>query len=219
MDSAAPKRQRLSSSGLSSVSNSSFLCPCISHADVVAVFWACSFTLVVLDWRNGKSSRPKDPPFTHPVEASEGSVYERADDHDDDEDYEEARKPYSDTSNAYSPFSDNNRLSNAPSEQSTYQQPSAPAYGASTPAPRPSIDAYGAFSDPAPSGFAGGFAPPNSQYADSNPRVSRTMQYADPYAAVRASIAAGQSPPASGNVTPPAGGPPAPGYSSYGGYR
>ncbi|KAH9945477.1 uncharacterized protein BXZ73DRAFT_38409 [Epithele typhae] len=174
----------------------------------VFIFWAASLTLVILDWRNGKTSRARDPPFAHPVEVSEGSIYERADDRDDD-DEESHNKPYSDTTQtAYSPFSDANRLSGAQSD--SYQQPSAPGYSSSSPAPRPSIDAYGAFSDPAPSGFAGGFAPP-----DSNPRVSRTMQYADPYAAVRASISVGQS--NGGNVTPP--GPPAPGYSSYGEYR
>ncbi|RDX40693.1 hypothetical protein OH76DRAFT_309621 [Lentinus brumalis] len=193
------------------------------------VFWCCSLTLTILDWRNGKTSRPRDPPFTHPIEQSEGSVYERADDHDEEaSDEEGAHKPYSDHANTpYSPFSDANRLSgvsgvptNASSTNVSYQSPSAPAYGGSQPASRPSIDAYGAFSDPAPSGFAGGFAP-QSQYSDaaSGPRVSKTMQYADPYAAVRASIASGQGSPGSGNVTPPTGGPPPPGYSSYGGYR
>lgn len=47
--------------------------------------------------------------------------------------------------------------------------------------PRQSMDTYGAFSDPAPSGFNTGSQPPS-------PGVSRTMQYADPYAAVRANI-------------------------------
>ena len=180
--------------------------------------------MTILNWRNNKTHRPRDPPFTHPVEASEGSVYERTDDRDDDgSDEEAAHKPYSDNGNApYSPFSDANRLSGVPTNASSgnvsYQSPSAPAFGSSQPAPRQSIDAYGAFSDPAPSGFAGGFAPPN-QYSDSGPRVSRTMQYADPYAAVRASLSGGQTSPGGGNVTPPTGGPPPPGYSSYGGYR
>ena len=136
------------------------------------------------------------------MEASEGSEYSRA--NDDDDDYTEEgvqQKPFSDNSNkTYSPFSDANRLSGVPTNASStnvsYQSPSAPGFGNSQPAPRQSIDAYGAFSDPAPSGFAGGFAP--NQYADSGPRISRTMQYADPYAAVRASIAS-----SSGNVTPP----------------
>ena len=53
-----------------------------SCADVPTVFWCCSLTLTILDWRNGKSSRPRDPPFVHPTEQSDSSVYERADDHD-----------------------------------------------------------------------------------------------------------------------------------------
>ncbi|KAI0350032.1 hypothetical protein OH77DRAFT_1431424 [Trametes cingulata] len=186
------------------------------------VFWCCTLTLAVLDWRNGKSSRPRDPPFTHPVEASEGSEYTRANNNDDDYSDEEAQhKPFSDNSNtAYSPFSDTNRLSGAPSTTaaSSYQPPVSTPFASSQAAPRPSLDAYGAFSDPAPTGFAGGFAAP-PQVVDDTPRVSRTMQYADPYAAVRASIASGQSVPGSGGVTPPSGGPPPPGYSSYGGYR
>ena len=217
--SAAPRRPLPSSSGSSSVGLQQV--PLLGRfANGFIVFWCCSLTLTILDWRNGKSSRPRDPPFTHPVEQSEGSIYERADDHDEDEvsDEEAGHKPYSDNANSYSsPFSDANRLSGAPTNASSnnlsYQSPSAPAFG-SQPAGRPSIDAYGAFSDPAPSGFAGGFAAPN-QYADDQPRVSRTMQYADPYAAVRASIAGGQA----GTTTPPSGGAPPPGYTSYGGYR
>ncbi|OJA10598.1 hypothetical protein AZE42_08459 [Rhizopogon vesiculosus] len=51
------------------------------------------------------------------------------------------------------------------------------------------MDAYGAFSDPTPSGFSGvsmTFALPPSDLAV--PRVSRTMQYADACAAVRVSL-------------------------------
>ncbi|KAG5650816.1 hypothetical protein H0H81_010941 [Sphagnurus paluster] len=70
------------------------------------------------------------------------------------------------------------------------------------PVGRPSMDAYGAFSDPAPSGFAAA--------APGAPRVSRTMQYADPYSAVRASIAGSQASAAGG--APPT-------YESYEGYR
>ncbi|KAI0648892.1 hypothetical protein C8Q79DRAFT_998843 [Trametes meyenii] len=185
------------------------------------VFWCCTLTLAILDWRNGKSSRHRDPPFTHPMEASEGSEYAPASGHDDDFSDEEAQhKPFSDNSNStYSPFSDANRLSGAPSTTaSSYQPPASSPFASTQAAPRPSIDAYGAFSDPAPSGFAGGFAAP-PQVVDDGPRVSRTMQYADPYAAVRASIATGQSGSGTGSNTPPSGGPPPPGYSSYGGYR
>ncbi|KAF8348973.1 hypothetical protein F5887DRAFT_1270513 [Amanita rubescens] len=78
---------------------------------------------------------------------------------------------------------------------------------------RPSLDAYGAFSDPAPSGFINpsGFSTGPTQSTqlpipipDHGPRVSRTMQYADPYAAVRATLAGQGSPPS---------------YESYSGYR
>jgi len=96
------------------------------------------------------------------------------------------------------------------------------------------MDAYGAFSDPAPSGFgssrynqvSNGYTnnystaspakstsggPPILPEPDLGPMVSRTMQYADPYAAVRASIAGqqGSGPP---NSLPPS-------YDSYQGYR
>lgn len=131
-----------------------------------------------------------------------------------------------DNSNAMaSPFADTNRLSTAPTNASTTRfsaaQPTAnrlstadsstnrtsaystapttttaPTTSTAYPASRPSMDAYGAFSDPAPSGFGGvstSFAPPPSDPAV--PRVSRTMQYADPYAAVRASLATSAAPP------------------------
>lgn len=96
------------------------------------------------------------------------------------------------------------------------------------------MDAYGAFSDPAPSGFGSstqGYAPAPTGYTGGyasaspsrtgtappilpepdmgGPMVSRTMQYADPYAAVRASIAGGS--------TSPTGRPPS--YDGYAGYR
>ncbi|OAX34495.1 hypothetical protein K503DRAFT_851592 [Rhizopogon vinicolor AM-OR11-026] len=141
-----------------------------------------------------------------------------------------------DNSNATaSPFADTNRLSTAPTNASTTRlstaQPTvnrlsaadssanrtsaysttpttttAPTTSTSYPASRPSMDAYGAFSDPAPSGFGGvstTFAPPPSDPAV--PRVSRTMQYADPYAAVRASLATSPAAP--------------PTYEPYTGYR
>jgi len=76
----------------------------------------------------------------------------------------------------------------------------ANAYRPEPAAGRPSIDAYGAFSDPPPSGFGPGPSSPTS------PGVSRTMQYADPYAAVRATI---------GNPSVPAGSQP-PSYEYQG---
>ncbi|KAI0048953.1 hypothetical protein FA95DRAFT_1653024 [Auriscalpium vulgare] len=157
-------------------------------------FWAASLTLAVLDWRNGKSTRPRDPPFTHPTEQ---------DDIDEESTYETLppikRVSSTGPSDHDSPFSDANRISTSSSmtavpstgyDSPKYSVPSAPQ-------PRPSFDSYGAFSDPAPSGFDEGA-----------PAVSRTMQYADPYAAVRASIASSGGTGTTA-VTPP----------SYSGYR
>jgi len=127
---------------------------------------------------------------------------------------------YENSNAASSPFADSNRWSAATTTTTTTTTaPNTTAYSSSplrtsgyaTPpaaASRQSLDAYGAFSDPAPSGFGGvssSFAPPAP--GDQNaPRVSRTMQYADPYAAVRASLTA------SGHTAPPS-------YESYSGYR
>ena len=136
-------------------------------------------TLAFLEWRKNRSMRPRDPPFEHAEEGDEESAYEvpsiKQDDHD-----------------TISPFSDAYRYSGV---SSTAIGSSASGYVSpgkynipSAPQPRPSLDAYGAFSDPAPSGFG---APPGDSGAAG---VSRTMQYADPYAAVRASIARTPSP-------------------------
>jgi hypothetical protein len=131
------------------------------------------------------------------------------------------------------PFSDTNRYSSASSATPSYTTTPSGA----TPTGRPSMEVYGAFSDPAPSGFGalppsgfpppaapstttGSFVTPGSAFpspsrtpgsnppvlpeVDVGPRVSRTMQYADPYAAVRATLA---------NQQPPAGAlPPYQGY-------
>lgn len=157
------------------------------------VFWLASLILNILDWRNGKSSRPRDQPFTHPTDFSE--IETHAEDDDESTTGYYGKRPVSDAESGQSPFED----SNTPTG---YAPPTAP-YAAPA-MPRPSIDAYGAFSDPAPSGFGAGPAatPPPAE----SPRVSRTMQYADPYAAVRASISTGPQHPA-----------PAPEYTSYGG--
>ena len=144
-----------------------------------SVFWAGSLTLTFLDWRKNRGLRPRDPPFEHPEEGDEESAYEVPSIKQDDSD-------------AFSPFSDAYRYSgvsstavgNSPSGYASpgkYNIPSAPQ-------PRPSLDAYGAFSDPAPTGFG---APPGDSGVTG---VSRTMQYADPYAAVRASVARTPSP-------------------------
>ena len=190
-----------------------------------------------MDWRSGKllaSLTPRDPPFTRPQAT-----------HEEEGEEEEEDAPYShvppvrrttasnshDNSNLpQSPFADPNRYSGG------HSQMTASAPSVYTPAPqavgRPSMDAYGAFSDPAPSGFgtsrynqvASGYTnsysttsparsnsggPPVLPEPDLGPMVSRTMQYADPYAAVRASIAGGSGSPTS---VPPS-------YESYQGYR
>ena len=180
-----------------------------------------------MDWRSGKASYPRDPPFNPSTvheqvfedgdgEMDEESTYEhipavtqRTSTYDDQN---VARAPYSDGARA-SRFRDNDDVGPPTGGIGVY--PSPPPAGIS--ASRPSMDAYGAFSDPAPSGFGGSStaaAPPApGGFATSSPSgtpaVSRTMQYADPYAAVRATIT--PSPTAASN-TPPS-------YESYGEYR
>lgn len=154
------------------------------------ISWGATFTVVLKEWREGKvrgSSRPRDPPFTAPIEHS----------HEDSE-----------ASSYYPPTGERDAmrpLSHIQEEddeaQSPFNDPPQTRYGAGPPPTLPpvntghgrqSMDTYGAFSDPAPSG-----------YLDNPEPVSRTMQYADPYAVVRSSIgprsptagAAGAAPP------------------------
>jgi hypothetical protein len=140
------------------------------------VFWGGSLTLTFLEWRKNRASRPRDPPFEQPHdgEGDEESAYE----------VPAFKQDENDTS---SPFSDAYRYSGASSTAiGSFGSPSSPKYNIpSAPQPRPSLDAYGAFSDPAPTGFGG--SPVDSGVAG----LSRTMQYADPYAAVRASVTSG----------------------------
>ncbi|KAG8213158.1 hypothetical protein J3R82DRAFT_11566 [Butyriboletus roseoflavus] len=201
-------------------------------------FWLASLTLLIIDWRSGNlTTRPLDPPFTRPdieeveeeEEETETTAYQPVGSEAPPSIQSSQitatlppaatapRRSIHDNSDVTSlPFADSNRWS---AVTPTTTAPSATAYSSSAPrsngyvtppaaASRPSLDAYGAFSDPAPSGFGGvssSFAPPTA--GDSNaPRISRTMQYADPYAAVRASLAA------SGHAPPPS-------YESYSGYR
>ncbi|KIM84786.1 hypothetical protein PILCRDRAFT_817584 [Piloderma croceum F 1598] len=186
-------------------------------------FWAGSFALLIMDWRSGKLDGPRDPPFNptsvheHVFEEGEGdeeSTYEhvppvtqRNSAYDDSN---VANAPYSDTAGAER-FRDNDDIPPPPGNPTAYSSSSPTGIQAG----RPSMDAYGAFSDPAPSGFGGGApspgryepaAPPSPSAA---PPVSRTMQYADPYAAVRATIG---SPTGGGSGTPPS-------YESYQGYQ
>lgn len=119
------------------------------------VVWIASFVLVVLDWREGRpvlgaglrttsagigsSSRPRDPPFRRPTHDDAESViscdpsrYRRRDEDDDEED-EEIQSPFADPRGAYVPTSGGQG--------------------------RASMDMYGAFSDPAPSGYTPGGPP------------------------------------------------------------
>jgi hypothetical protein len=152
---------------------------------LATIFWAGSLTLAFLEWRKNRGLRPRDPPFDHPEEGDQESAYEVPSIKQDDDDH------------TISPFSDAYRYSGVSSTAigSSAAGYTSPKYNIpSAPQPRPSLDAYGAFSDPAPSGFG---APPGDSGVTG---VSRTMQYADPYAAVRASVATG---PTSSDSSPP----------------
>lgn len=198
------------------------------------VFWLASLGLLIRDWRSGKASGPRDVPFAPPEAHEEGYAYGHEEQLEEEEDtsyssippvsqrqttYEDAGSPFADPSGGRYRDSDSTAYSGAP----TLPQISAG---------RPSMDAYGAFDDPAPSGFGagspGGYgqaapqsayvapapapnyaAPPPAPSTPPAPAVSRTMQYADPYAAVRATIGQPQAP-----ATPPT-------YDAYntGGFR
>lgn len=172
--------------------------------------------LLILDWRSGKlghhSAGPKDPPFTHPASLHGGgeSYSAPADDEGDEEEAYSHIPPVTSNHTSYTGAHDNSNHTSSPfadpqarysaAANDRYDTPGVDRYGTPPAQARPSMDAYGAFSDPAPSGFAP---------AGSGPGVSRTMQYADPYAAVRASIA---GPPAPASSGPPS-------YEGYAGYR
>ena len=148
------------------------------------VAWLAAVGLTFQEYRTGKKIyRPQDAPFVRPAEPP-------AHDDDDDEPFSPPNRRQTEDDSSYdnrtpvSPFADSNRYNDT--------------------AGRPSMDAYGAFNDPTPSGYDQPYQPP----------VSRTMQIADPYAAVRASIHGnGHSPPP---VLPPL-----PSYNDtgYSGYR
>jgi hypothetical protein len=179
------------------------------------VFWLGSLALLIFDWRSGKlvphhhREQPFDPPARSQDEETEEDGYEHV---------PPVRRNTGPGAGGY----------NSPSN--TYPEQISSRYGGSSQTPsgytpaagRSSMDAYGAFSDPAPSGF-GTSGAYNNNYASSSsparaptapptlpepefgqPMLSRTMQYADPYAAVRATIQAPTTPPS---------------YESYQGYR
>lgn len=163
-------------SGLHSVRPRSTLLmdePISDTGSLTLVSWGATFAIIVKEWQQGKVRGRRDPPFVNPVEhsheASDTSSYYPARTTGIG-----ARKPLTDVDEEeepQSPFSDPPETRYAPS-----QPPTLPPLNTG---PRQSMDTYGAFSDPAPTGFS-------SQPA--SPGVSRTMQYADPYAAVRANI-------------------------------
>jgi hypothetical protein len=188
--------------------------------------------MLIMDWRSGKLIAARDPPFMRPqvVHEEEGEEEEEEAEHASHSHLPPVRQStpnvYVNSHSSQSPFADPNRYSG-------HSQIPASTHLAYTPAPqavgRPSMDAYGAFSDPAPSGFgtsqynqvANDYAtapnvggPPILPEPDlGGPMVSRTMQYADPYAAVRATIAGQQGPVSPTSVLPP------PSYEAYVGYR
>jgi len=138
------------------------------------IFWIASFVLVVLDWREGRpvlgaglrttssglgpGSKPRDPPFRRPAHDDAESIISREPsrirrnagrENDDDEDEDEIQSPFADPRGIYST-----------------------AGGGQG---RASMDLYGAFSDPAPSGYAAGrqqTQPPTSSYYGGATRTS-----------------------------------------------
>ncbi|KAF7978838.1 hypothetical protein HWV62_44639 [Athelia sp. TMB] len=145
-------------------------------------FWLASLTLLIMDWRSGKLAGPRDPPFNPPEAHEEGYAYGHEEEEEESTAYSsippvsQRQTTYDDTGAAASPFADPSR----------YRDSDATAYSpapAGIPAGRPSMDAYGAFSDPAPSGFGtgspGGYAVPAPAPATPppppQPAVSRTM--------------------------------------------
>lgn len=120
---------------------------------VYIAFWAASLVLLVLDWRSGKlrTHTPRDPPFKPPT---------NADDIEDDDGYHHippARRttfigdpgPYDKSDALGSPFADSHQY-NAPGQTAYTPAATTPSIPVAS---RPSMDAYGAFSDPAPTGY------------------------------------------------------------------
>ncbi len=123
------------------------------------VFWICSIVLLVLDWRSGRSDRgirPRDPAFAHPSDPNDDDAesmvsrqQSRRTSQRQEEDEDELESPFSD------PYP---RRQDSPYR---YQQPPA----------RVSMDTYGAFSDPPPSGYVNAVAPPRSSYSSPPPQL------------------------------------------------
>ncbi|KAH8826420.1 hypothetical protein DL96DRAFT_1499391 [Flagelloscypha sp. PMI_526] len=164
--------------------------------------WLASLVLLIIQWRQGKLHHgPRDPPFRPPT----GVTGHEEDDDDLEASYTHVRPARQETEPKYSTeYSD----PHSPNHHAGYNDnnPASPFADQNRYSGRPSMDTYGAFSDPVPSGYGSG-PPPSLPEPDLGPQVSRTMQYAnDPYAAIQSNIQRG------GSHTPP-------GYDYPGGYR
>jgi len=170
------------------------------------VFWAASLVLLIYYWRTGKLNASRDPAFVPPQMNDDDEMYDEESTHTSIHPAHPRRPTVapaiSSSQTEDSPFADPRHYASAPHS----------GYPAVSNAGRPSLDAYGAFSDPAPSGFVhpsstaygstnfstaparSNDEPPTLPSPDLGPRVSRTMQYADPYGAVRASLGPGAPP-------------------------
>ncbi|KIY53791.1 hypothetical protein FISHEDRAFT_32687 [Fistulina hepatica ATCC 64428] len=161
--------------------------------------WLASEILFVLDWRAGRLHQGhREQPFQPPSEIMQYG--EEDDERDEGSSLHQIPATTAAPAYAVAPSFNDTAYTGAPYDNSnTTSSPFADSnrYASAAPAGRQSMDAYGAFSDPAPSGFtpAPSFGTSTPPKTDTSPRVSRTMQYADPYAAVRASIVASQESP------------------------
>jgi len=160
--------------------------------------WVATFVVAVLEWRSGKvrgrrRNTGREESFVPPAVDDSESVFSRndteyrrpqEDDEDEDDRHNDHRSPFADQAPQLPP----------------------PSF-ALDPQPRASMDAYGAFSDPAPSGY-GGNAPTSPVGAPQRHGTSPTTP-SDPYAQIQLNI--GGSPAFGSSIVPPAPAPvPAP---------
>ncbi|KZW02779.1 hypothetical protein EXIGLDRAFT_730894 [Exidia glandulosa HHB12029] len=149
---------------------------------LAAAAYIAAFGYVFYNWRRGRSvyggnlNAARDPPFTHPEEPSQDFDEEEGDPYSRSAHPRVSDQPPRIGDDLSSPFGDENR----------YSGYSAPG--------RQSMDPYGAFNDDAPTGYGGAptrpnVVPPPAIPGPASPGISRTMQYADPYAAVRGRLA------------------------------
>ncbi|KAJ1307605.1 hypothetical protein OPQ81_001700 [Rhizoctonia solani] len=176
------------------------------------VAWVATFVVAVLEWRSGKMrgsrrNTGREEGFIPPAHDDTESVFTREydrrpnnddDEDDDDHEHEQHRSPFAD------------------------QPPQLPPPSfALDPQPRVSMDAYGAFNDPVPSGYGGNdpTSPVGGVPSPNRPVSHISTVPSDPYAQIRANLtgAAGTSGHTSPLAavpatipTPPSGYPPAP---------